>query len=303
MPVKNVECQLAEMQIGRYVSGEHLSSEALKQLEAHVASCQSCSMVLAERRKSLHSMLAHGFAAVTTDRPADIKEHLLIKALKEKSLTDETGDPRSASGRETSPEPPSTKSKFYSLLGLNAQNPTKPSSAKSFGKPLIFSAALALVLFGMGFLTRGQGSLLGGSAEDVFPPAVSHADANRWRSATSSKDETRHSNRESRQPYTRAKSASSIKNASAKRTAFKTAAPAASHSDLRQSHTSAGDATGLRKEPAQARTASRGPEAPRRRRSRRNAHHPAPHRPATSMVHIYRPNVQVYDESGKPLGG
>jgi hypothetical protein len=42
MSVKNLECQIAKAQIGRYLAGDALSSEAVGQLEEHIAECDEC---------------------------------------------------------------------------------------------------------------------------------------------------------------------------------------------------------------------------------------------------------------------
>lgn len=156
MAVQNVQCQLAEMQIGRYVSGEHLSDEALSQLHRHIARCPSCANVLAERRTALRSMLSHGYAAVTTDVPSS-KEHLLIKALRAKANAAEEEAP-AAMPSETAPANPKTN--LLTKLGLDG--------SKGYAKPILFTAALALVLAGMSYF-KGQNSLLGGSADTAFP--------------------------------------------------------------------------------------------------------------------------------------
>ena len=57
MPVKNIECQIARGQIGRYLAGESLSDEALKQLEGHIVGCPECKGALMQRRESLQAML------------------------------------------------------------------------------------------------------------------------------------------------------------------------------------------------------------------------------------------------------
>lgn len=164
MPVKNVECQLAEMQIGRFVSGETLSSEAIKQLDAHLASCKHCSEVLKDRRQALKSMLHQGYAAVTTDLPTARKEHLLIKALAEKATTDKFTPPR-RTPVEASPE--AEPRKGWNPASILSQTNDKNGSVK---KTLIYSVALGIVLFAMGYLSHGQNNLFGGSAEQAFPP-------------------------------------------------------------------------------------------------------------------------------------
>ena len=169
MPVKNVECQLAEMQIGRFVSGDSLSAEAIRQLDAHVAVCPSCRQVLSERRRALKSMLAEGYAAVTTDFPSSKKENLLIKALAEKATTNTSTPPRRTSV-EASPEQAAAKPKWNPASMLGQTSPSRnDSKTASLSKSILYAAALGVVLFFMGYLSHGQGSLLGDSAASNYP--------------------------------------------------------------------------------------------------------------------------------------
>jgi hypothetical protein len=167
MAVKNVECQLAEMQIGRFVSGEALSAEAIKQLDAHLAVCANCNTVLNDRRKALKSMLNQGYAAVTTDIPTARKENLLIKALAEKATTAKFTPPR-RTAVEASPEPATSKKRLNPVAALTEAAKTDDKNA-SLKKTLIYSAALGIVLFAMGYLSHGQGGLLGDSAAQSYP--------------------------------------------------------------------------------------------------------------------------------------
>jgi hypothetical protein len=119
-------------------------------------------------------MLTHGFAAVSTDVPSANKENLLIKALKEKA---EPGTPQKAprptAAPTASPAPPAKtdfSSKMAALLG-GAKKSTSTDTNKNLQKPILYSAALAVVLLAMGYVSRGQGSLLGDNADTSFPPA------------------------------------------------------------------------------------------------------------------------------------
>lgn len=53
MPVQNVECQIAQLQIARFLQGEPVSADMLKQLEDHIGSCTDCRSHLAERKNQL----------------------------------------------------------------------------------------------------------------------------------------------------------------------------------------------------------------------------------------------------------
>ncbi len=166
-----LNAQLAEMQIGRFVSGETLSAEAIKQLDTHLATCKRCTEVLNDRRQALKSMLHQGYAAVTTDLPTARKEHLLIKALAEKATTDKFTPPR-RTPVEASPE--AEPKKVWNPASVLRQTKDKNPSVK---KTLIYSAALGVVLFAMGYITHGQTALFGGSAEQAYPPQTQPAPA------------------------------------------------------------------------------------------------------------------------------
>lgn len=172
MPVKSIECQIAEMQIGRYVAGESLSTEALRQLDHHLAKCPSCSQVLADRRSVLKSMLKQGFAAASVEPPSERAENPLIKALKEKAAADKDV-PRAAAASAVAAIPSRGKANLRALLGPGA------NSRLNMVKPILYSAALALVLFAMTYYSHGKNSLFGGSADASYTsqatPPASHA--------------------------------------------------------------------------------------------------------------------------------
>jgi len=143
------------MQIGRYVSGEVFSAEALKQIENHVAKCPSCARVLNDRRQALKSMLSHGVAAVTTDAPK-AKENPLLKAIREKTYVQ---------SREARLQEPAVPTPSASKAPAAAE----PKKLDKFGKPAMYSAALAAVLIAMSFFGKAQNSFFGGSADKAFP--------------------------------------------------------------------------------------------------------------------------------------
>ena len=145
MPVKNIECQLAEAQIGRYLSGGAMSPEALAQLEGHIGECALCKGYLSERRAGLQAMLAgravvQAYSAVV-EMPQDEspKVHWLQRLRRPTPPTED--------GPEALEDAPASKA----LL-----------------KPLLLSGALALVLIAMSYVSRNPDALLG---EKVIPVA------------------------------------------------------------------------------------------------------------------------------------
>lgn len=57
MPVQNVECQIAQLQIIRFLKGEAVSGDMVEQLEAHIGQCSECRAYLAERKQELLSLV------------------------------------------------------------------------------------------------------------------------------------------------------------------------------------------------------------------------------------------------------
>src|SRR5262249_38695929 len=148
MAVKNVECQLAEVQIGRLISGDVFSTEARAQLEKHLAKCPECTRVLRERRVALKSMLNHGFAAVTTEaetKPPSVEDRLL-KAIWEKPTPASKKAPRQAVVESDEPFPAGSKRTLRERL-----TPQKPGG---LNKPLTYAAILAVVLIGMNYVSK-----------------------------------------------------------------------------------------------------------------------------------------------------
>jgi len=58
MQSENLECQIAQAQMGRYLGGEGLSNEAIAELETHVRTCTGCKDAIQARRRALESVLS-----------------------------------------------------------------------------------------------------------------------------------------------------------------------------------------------------------------------------------------------------
>lgn len=128
MQLQNIECQIAKGQIGRYLAGDPLSDEAVGQLEAHIAGCDECRAYVAHRKAALQEMLQG-------ESPEPISKRAGILDLIRKQMT--------------------------SRGVVQAVAQAAPSSKSSVAKPLVFSAALALVLIGMSYLSKNLGSITG----------------------------------------------------------------------------------------------------------------------------------------------
>lgn len=135
MPVSDFECQIARGQIGRYLDGGALSSQALAGLEAHLAECPDCKATVADRRAALLGKLG---GAVSTRAVVSMPvENPLIAALRAKA--EETAE------ETLKPEPKTKATPRYAK---------EPSKKGNLGKPLALAALLAVVLLGMSRVSK-----------------------------------------------------------------------------------------------------------------------------------------------------
>lgn len=160
MPVQNIECQIANAQLGRYIAGEGMAAEAVRQLEAHVSSCPDCKRTLEEKRAALVATLegttavSHPAPAVETLKPKPTTPRLspsasrLAQALVAKAAA-EAPAPRPAPAAPAAPS-----------------EPVKPKVTTPW-KPIAYSGALALVLIGMSYMSKSD--ILGTKASAALP--------------------------------------------------------------------------------------------------------------------------------------
>lgn len=59
MSVKSFECAIARSQIGRYLAGDALGEESMRQLEAHISTCADCQRLIDSKKAELLGPLAH----------------------------------------------------------------------------------------------------------------------------------------------------------------------------------------------------------------------------------------------------
>jgi hypothetical protein len=158
MQVKNIECQIAQAQLGRYLAGEGMAGEAVRQLEIHLAKCVDCKRVLDEKRRALLATLE---GASTNSHPAPV-------------------EPAVPSRSETNEEPPRTSASrlAQAILAKSAvaQAPSAPASVApsapkswmaSNWKTLALAGALAAVLIATSILSKGD--ILGPRASAALP--------------------------------------------------------------------------------------------------------------------------------------
>jgi len=156
MPVKNIECQIAQAQLGRYLAGEGMAGEAVRQLEIHLGKCTGCKQVL------------------------DAKRQALLKTLEETSTQAHPAHPETSRKSNAKPVKPSrlgealmakaavTTSAAPAAEQPSAKRPT-PNALLNNWKPLAYAAALGALLIGMSYL--GKTDLLGTRASAALPAA------------------------------------------------------------------------------------------------------------------------------------
>ncbi len=133
MQVQNIECQLAQVQLKRYLAGESIADELLADLERHLEECGGC-------RSAAKVMRAA--AGATASTPA-----------------------------ESSPEEATAKPKFS--LGSLIKKPSASAVVRPVGekkdnrKTLILSASLAVVLILMSTVLKDPTKLFGAKAADT----------------------------------------------------------------------------------------------------------------------------------------
>ena len=163
MPAKNIECQLAQGQIGRYLRGEHISAEAVHQLESHIADCSECTETLLQRRQAIVSMMG---------------DKLPTRAVVE------VPDPQPEPEPAPKPVTPSASARLVAALSSVNKQPgveakpnagapeVKPAVKKPLlTKPILFSLGLAVVLVAMSYYSRSASALLGPTASAALPTA------------------------------------------------------------------------------------------------------------------------------------
>lgn len=166
MPAKTIECQLAQGQIGRYLSGADMSSEAVQQLELHIGECEDCTAFVEAKKKSLRELAASRHAVV------------------EFSETDTDPEPEPQPAPKSIPTPAQSliaalreKSRGESKAPILEVRREPAASRSSTWKALIYSVGLGGVLLAMSHFTANPTALFGERVENQTPePAESAAE-------------------------------------------------------------------------------------------------------------------------------
>lgn len=149
MNLQNIECQLAQAQMNRYVAGDPLPEDTLQQLEKHLASCSDCRAVATEKKVTLQMKLAQAESQAESDDAALMPE----EDPSEQPLEESIPIPDDAA-LETAPEPeapsePPTEPVLPAEPTAPEDEPNEaapsPPAARSIGQGLaaLIQAALA----------------------------------------------------------------------------------------------------------------------------------------------------------------
>lgn len=165
MQVQELECQIAQAQMGRYLSGDALSPETIEDLEAHFARCEACQEAIRQRRGALEKLLAE---SGDTPKAQEIHEPALAAV----SIDEPTKVPAAFSGKQP-----------IGLPEINLMSESRPDTPVDFlrrnSKTLGYSALLAVTLVAMSFFIREPTKLFGERAmaktetvQPTSPPSV-----------------------------------------------------------------------------------------------------------------------------------
>lgn len=181
MRTQNIECQLAQSQLNRYLAGEPFSETAVRQLEEHVNECPACTLLIAQRKQALlaeskSQPATHAAAHVPGDDGEDSHEEsgmprFLVNAIRSKKAPKAPDSDQPTS--ETKPAKPTAKRTAPAKPTTNAaviHDEREPAATKgAYLKPLIYSIALGAVLIGMSSIMKDPTRLFGQRAANELP--------------------------------------------------------------------------------------------------------------------------------------
>ena len=137
MELKDIECQLAIMQLKRYLGGGALSDDSLRSLQSHLKECESCKQALQTGQLNANPSPAPT-QAVVDSKPSK-------------------ADPAPATPKDAMMQP--------AIKGLADLMDKIPGNAKT----LVLSIGLAGTLIGMSMIAKNPTSMFGPRANEVLP--------------------------------------------------------------------------------------------------------------------------------------
>jgi hypothetical protein len=140
MELKDIECQLAIMQLKRYLGGGALSDDSLRSLQSHLKECESCKQALQTGQLNANPSPAPT-QAVVDSKPSK-------------------ADPAPATPKDAMMQP--------AIKGLAGLMDKIPGNAKT----LVLSIGLAGTLIGMSMIAKNPTSMFGPRANEVLPAST-----------------------------------------------------------------------------------------------------------------------------------
>lgn len=153
MPTLNIECQIAQAQLKRYLTGEELPYALVKDLETHLKNCPGCMTVAKSRRESLKTVLA---SEITGRKIAPIRQPAKNDPASE-ALREAT-----TSGAAVVQSPADVFNRPDSEFKTVA--PKKTAKKNPINKTVVYSIALAAILVLMSTVFRDPTKIFGARA-------------------------------------------------------------------------------------------------------------------------------------------
>lgn len=163
----SLECELAQVQMKRYLGGEELPAQLMQSLEHHIKSCPGCKAALDEQRMKLASKLAGEKASKPN----------LLDSLKAKL-----------------PKPLPKKPQADVFKAPN------PWLATFNTKTVFLSIALAVVLFAMSAIAKDPSKLLGPKLKPAMASDIKDSETKEPEGIKGSEPKDEHSTKDSHEP-------------------------------------------------------------------------------------------------------
>ncbi len=161
MRVRNIECQLAQGQVRRYLNGDPLSDVAVEQLEDHLGECPDCNEFFQDCKQELIEDKAESEIEEEVYAPAQSSASSEISAVP-RFLVDAIRQKRETLDKVVKP--------IATHAVINDVREER-QSFKSYTKPLAYSIVLAGVLIAMSTFMRDPSRVLGDRVETALPAA------------------------------------------------------------------------------------------------------------------------------------
>ena len=168
MQVKNIECQIAQAQLRRYLTGEDMPNVVVGELETHLKNCPECMDAAQTLRESLKGVLSRKISGKPEPKVvAPVAKRLEEPVLKQLAQREEPAPAVSHAVVQTPAD----------VLN-QPDSDFKPTNIKkgSNMKTLAYSGALALVLVLMSTVFKNPTTLFGPRASSIVPDTLTVAD-------------------------------------------------------------------------------------------------------------------------------